>query len=58
VTLIQAIERADKLTKQDGITRFVVCEAGEIGIGTEVDLDTWWAGIRDENILYATGDLN
>lgn len=51
----QAVARAEKLAK-DGAMRFVVLESGEYQIANETDLDTWFAGIADRNILYCTAD--
>lgn len=51
----QAVARAQKLAK-DGAMRFVVFESDEYHIANETDLDTWFAGIADRNILYCTGD--
>lgn len=36
--------------------RFVVVEAGEYHVATEFDLETWFAGISDQNILFCTAD--
>lgn len=36
--------------------RFVVFESGEYHVATDGDLDTWFAGIADRNILYCTAD--
>jgi hypothetical protein len=47
--------RANNLAK-DGTMRFVVFEAGEYHVATEFDLDTWFVGISDRNILYCTAD--
>jgi len=55
VSYAQAVARAEKLAK-DGAMRFVVFESGEYHIATDVDLETWFAGIADRNILYCTAD--
>lgn len=51
----QAVTCADKLAK-GGAMRFVVFESGEYHIANETELDTWFAGIADRNILYCTAD--
>lgn len=52
----QAMARAEKLAKDSGTMRFVVVEAGEYHVATEFDLETWFAGISDQNILFCTAD--
>jgi hypothetical protein len=56
MTYAQAVAAAKKQAKVKEEVRFVVYEAGEYHTASEFDLETWFAGIRDENILYCTGD--
>jgi hypothetical protein len=52
VTLAQAIKQADKSARSSGEVRFVVRESGEYHVASEFDLDTFFAGIRDDSILF------
>jgi hypothetical protein len=58
MTQPQAIAAAKRQAARTGEVRFVVYEAGEYHTASEFDLDTWFAGIRDENILFVTGEEN
>jgi len=55
----QANRSADAMARRTGETCFVI-DAGDddpyrgIQIVTETDLDTYYAGIREERILYVT----
>jgi hypothetical protein len=37
-------------------TRYVVRESGEYFVATDEDLDTFFVGIADSNILFCTAD--
>jgi hypothetical protein len=52
----QAMAKANRLAKCDGTMRFVVVECGEYHVATEFDLDTFFCGISDQNILFCTAD--
>jgi hypothetical protein len=54
--LNEAISWADRAARINGEIRFVVRESGEYHVASESDLDTWFAGISDNNILYCTAD--
>ena len=56
MTLAQAIQRANKAARTTGEVRFVVRESGEYHVASEFDLDTFFAGIRDDSILYCSAD--
>lgn len=53
-TLSAAIAKANRLAKKNDREYFVVREAGEIDVCSEFDLDTFYCGISDHNILYST----
>jgi non-canonical (house-cleaning) NTP pyrophosphatase len=56
MTREQAIERAHRLAKKNRETYFVVLEAGEIDVCSESDLDWYYQGISDQNVLHCTED--
>jgi len=59
VTKAEAMRRADKLAKRTGKIQFVVWELPEgFQVASEFDLDTWFAGIADRNIVYCTADAD
>jgi hypothetical protein len=58
VTLSKAITWAEKSARLSGEVRFVVRESGEFHVASEMDLDTWFAGLRDDSILYCTADYD
>lgn len=48
--------RANQLAKKTGKTYFVVIEGGIYDYCTMNDLDTFYQGIPEQNILYCTDD--
>jgi hypothetical protein len=58
MTLAQAIQHAEKRARETDEVRYVVYESGEYHIATEEDLDTFFMGISDRNILYCTSYSN
>jgi len=58
MTLEQAKRAAIRKAKEQGEMYFVVWECPDRGyeIANEFDLDTWFAGINDRNILFCTAD--
>jgi hypothetical protein len=56
MTFQQAVVKAERIAKSANETRFVIRESGEYHVASDEDLDTFFAGISDSNILYATGD--
>ena len=55
-----AIQKAIKESRgygNQGAPLFVVYESGEYHIATDYDLDTWFAGIRQSDIVFCTDDL-
>ena len=57
MTYKQAQDKALRLAKKRNEPYFVVYESSEYEVASEYDLDTWFAGISDRNILFCTGDL-
>lgn len=51
-----AIKAARRLAGKTGEAQWVVWECGAYHVANEFDLDTWFAGISDRNILYCTAD--
>jgi hypothetical protein len=56
MTREQAIQLARKRAKETDEIRFVVWDCGEYHVASDFDLDTWFVGISDRNILYCTAD--
>jgi len=52
----EAIAAARRIARKTGETRFVITEAGHLFVASNYDLDTFWSGIRDNQILYCTAD--
>lgn len=57
MTYQQAVDNARRIAERTGQARFVVREAGEYHIATDTDLDTWFIGIHDRDILYCTDEV-
>ncbi len=55
-SLKQALKRADVIASKDACVRYVVYESGEYHIADEIDLDTFFMGLSDEQIVYCTAD--
>jgi hypothetical protein len=51
VTINQAIRSALRKAKAEAKSYYVVYEAGEYQIADEVDLETWFSGVRDDQIV-------
>jgi hypothetical protein len=56
VSLKQAIKACDYKALRAGESRYVVLEAGDYYVASDEDLDTFFAGLSDNSILYASGD--
>jgi hypothetical protein len=56
MTYLQAVSKAERKAKVNDKPYFVVYESGEYEVASEFDLDTWFAGVQDNNILYCTAD--
>ena len=56
MTKQQAIAKADRIAKKTGEHRYVVLESGEYETASEFDLDTYFLGINEANIVYSTVD--
>jgi hypothetical protein len=56
MSYIEAVKFAHKRATQTGEAYFVVRESGEYHISNEIDLDTFYAGLSDRDILYCTSD--
>jgi hypothetical protein len=55
-TLKEAADRAGKIASSGYGLRYVVYEAGEYHVADDVDLDTFFVGVRDQDIRYCTAD--
>lgn len=55
-TFQKAVARADKLSRANDKEYFVVCESGEFDVVDSFDLNTFYNGIRPENVSYSTVD--
>jgi|KBSMisStaDraftv2_1062788.scaffolds.fasta_scaffold06274_7 hypothetical protein len=55
-SLKKALDRAEHVAQRECEIRYVVYESGEYHVCDDVDLDTWFAGLRDEQIIYCTAD--
>jgi len=55
MTEVQAIARADRRAKETGEVQYVVWEDG-YQVADDVDLDTFFAGISPQHIIYCTAD--
>ena len=54
MTYSKAIARANMLAKKNNRDYFVVVECGEYGVADDFALDTFYAGISQDHILYCT----
>ena len=50
----RAVSKARQSARRQGEERFVVFEAGEYHVATAEDLDTFFMGLSDNQILYST----
>jgi len=60
MTRQQAIKNATRLYRLTGEDYFVVYEPDENGpyhVASDSDLDTWFQGISDNNVVFATADF-
>jgi len=56
MTYGEAIEKAHKLAKMHDQDYFVVIEAHEYDVTDDFGLETFYAGISQDHILYCTAD--
>jgi hypothetical protein len=57
-SLALARYRALQVSKARLETRYVVTECGEYFVASDEDLDTFFVGIADKNILFCTADAS
>jgi hypothetical protein len=55
-TLALAVVKARRLAKQKEQTYYVVYESGQYSVADETELETFFCGISDRNILHCTAD--
>jgi hypothetical protein len=55
-TLDKAIKHAERVAGDGYGIRYVVYESGEYSVCDDADLDTWFAGLSDNQIRYCTAD--
>jgi hypothetical protein len=55
-SLALARHRAVQVARAREETRYVVWESGEYFVASDEDLDTFFVGIRDRDILFCTAD--
>ena len=56
LTYRQAIDKARRKAKENARDYFVIQEDGEFHVTNDFDLDTFYLGISEDNILFCTGD--
>jgi hypothetical protein len=55
-SLKSALRHAEEIASKGYGVRYVVFESGEYHIADEIDLDTFFMGLRDQQIVYCTAD--
>jgi hypothetical protein len=56
MTFDEAVTKAKQLAKKNEEVYFVVYESCDYHVANDFDLDTWFAGISDNNIRFCTAD--
>lgn len=56
MTKAQAIKKAKAMDKKHGREFYVIREEGDYHVADDYDLETFFLGVRDEDIVFCTID--